>query len=256
MKEYYLIPVGEYNLMEKSKVDSSNKTRLLSNESLSTNVILDLFNRMIKNDRLGNEAGIGSEMSPNITKNDRLENEISPNRTLGDLDGFKAGNNNSSQDAPSSDLNDMVTVKKKPSSDIKSSGQKRTSDEFKDPKKFKIEHPENSESSKKIENFISRIVPTGYEDQAISTLKNMLKAGSIEIDKNGMVSIPETDFKVDLGLFIRMLFVKNASIKGHEDMIGTILNHIDVDAIRNPKVIGLTRGGLMSKTLRWCFRHS
>ena len=114
MKEYYLIPVGEYNLMEKSKVDSSNKTRLLSNESLSTNVILDLFNRMIKNDRLGNEAGIGSEMSPNITKNDRLENEISPNRTLGDLDGFKAGNNNSSQDAPSSNLIDMVTVKKNP----------------------------------------------------------------------------------------------------------------------------------------------
>ena len=54
MKEFYLIPVNEYNEMLKPTNDVNNKRKILNSDDLPTNVILEVFNNLLKKENVEN----------------------------------------------------------------------------------------------------------------------------------------------------------------------------------------------------------
>ena len=84
MREFLLIPLSDYRQMENSQLEKSNensitKNQILTNETLAPNVILDVFNRMIKNQRKGNDASLGS----NSSEIEKMRNNLSKVENLG-----------------------------------------------------------------------------------------------------------------------------------------------------------------------------
>ena len=101
MREYLLIPASDYRRLEKSNDDSISKNQILSNDALSSNVVLDIFNRIVKNQRVGNAATLGSnslgveDMGNVVSKNSGSKDNENPmlERNLEEMD--EKGNTNS-----------------------------------------------------------------------------------------------------------------------------------------------------------------
>ena len=246
MREYLLIPASDYRRLEKSNDDSISKNQILSNDALSSNVILDIFNRIVKNQRVGNAATLGSnslgveDMGNVVSKNSGSKDNENPmlERNLEEMD--EKGNTNSKrkiEEDKSTLEGDGSVVKKK--------------------LKVKDESSDNDRLSYEIEKIIQKTVPTGYESRALESIKKLLSEGVIKISDELDITHPKSNQNVNLSQLIRMLYVKNASIKGYEPLLQHLLPNINPDEIRNHKIMDLARGGSSWQSrhfFKWIFK--
>ena len=252
MKEYYLIPVGEFNQMDKSKLLSTNKNNIFSNNTLPSNVILDVYNQHVRGERMGNSVAPKSEIFSNGgILNENLENISNGGNLNKNLEKIsdERENDESIREINPNQINDFKAI-------VNASGEKRKNKEeieSSNPKKVKFENQNTNLTSSVIDEYIIKIVPTGYEENALKTVHGLLDKNIISLNRDGDVIVTDSPYRVDLGTFLKMMFIKNSSIKGHEPMFIHLLNHIDLAGIRNQKIISLTRAGSMRRLLTWTF---
>ena len=109
--------------------------------------------------------------------------------------------------------------------------------------KIKIESDDkiNNLNSNDIKTRINQSVekvPNSFQNQARSFLGEIIKNELVEINKEGMLQL-KTGEEIKPSDFLRMLFVKDASIINYKDILKKLLPELDTNVIRNKKVLDL-----------------
>ena len=95
------------------------------------------------------------------------------------------------------------------------------------------------------QKYIEHVLPDKYVMEAINLIDDLIKRNFIIIDENYKMYFKDDDnkslMKVDLDIVLRGIFIKNASIVKYKDFFSKLLNYLNVDIIKNSKLLTLIR---------------
>ena len=247
MKEYLLIPAIEAEALLKGTCDKTEQ-KILKDDKLSTNVILDVFNRLIKNKRLEDDIKLDeARYDVNYLKKDA--NPVSS----------VVENKERVTDEKNVDAN-LSSERKKRKEDMQSvhfqaKKMKRDENEIED------DMVEKSTKTESLGDYVERMIPSKYVQESINLVKDLIRNNVAKLDKKFKLKLNNANIagenEVDLAVVLRAIFIKNASVMKHEAFLIELLKNVDEGKIRNNKLLALLKpafGNSEKNNKVWFFR--